>query len=63
MEGLVGPLSPLNADFSGGGARSGAAVHELAADIADICCAAITAPRGRVTRLIRPAESSKRRTL
>ena len=62
MEGLVGPLSPLNADFGGGGARSGAAVHDLAADIADICCAAIVAPRGRVTRRVRPTASPKRRT-
>jgi AcrR family transcriptional regulator len=62
MEGLVGPLSPLNADWNGGDARSGAAVHALAGDIADICCAAVTAERGRVTRLIRPVEATKRRT-
>jgi AcrR family transcriptional regulator len=60
MEGLIGPLSPLNADFGAAGGRDAAAVHELAGDIADICCAAITAPRGRVTRLPRTAVATSR---
>ena len=59
MEGLIGPLSPLNADFGAAG-RDAAAVHELAGDIADICCAAVTAPRGRVARLPRTGPANSR---
>jgi AcrR family transcriptional regulator len=51
MEGLIGPLSPLNADFGAGAGKAAAAIHALAGDIADICCAAVTAPRGKVARL------------
>ena len=59
MEGLIGPLSPLNADFgpAGPGKQDSAAVQELAGEIANLCCAAISAARGRVARL--PASSPK----
>lgn len=40
MESLIGPLSPLNADFSEAGTGA-EAVRALAAQIADVCCAAI----------------------
>lgn len=43
MEGLIGPLSPLSADFGPALAHDSSAVGELAGDIADICCAAIAA--------------------
>lgn len=42
MEGLIGPLSPLNAEF-GAGAKRAQAVRSLAGDIADLCCAAVAA--------------------
>ena len=45
MEGLIGPLSPLNTDFghvSGTrGSQKPAAVHDLAGQIASVCCAAV----------------------
>jgi AcrR family transcriptional regulator len=44
MESLIGPLSPLNADFSGQGAQRQQAVHALAQQIADVCCSAIASP-------------------
>lgn len=50
MESLIGPLSPLNADFSASGARGHHAVHGLAEQIADLCCAAV-APPNKVTSL------------
>lgn len=40
MEGLIGPLSPLNADFAGSG-DGGEAVRALAGQIAEVCCAAV----------------------
>lgn len=61
MEGLIGPLSPLNADFGIAGTQDAPAVLELAGDIADICCAAITAPRGHVTRLPQSKDATPRR--
>lgn len=57
MEGLIGPLSPLNADFGATSAQSSAAVRELGGDIADICCAAVAATRARVSRL--PAKAAR----
>jgi AcrR family transcriptional regulator len=60
MEGLIGPLSPLNADFSSAGSQDPAAVRHLAGDIADICCAAVLAPRGSVTRLARRPATARR---
>jgi AcrR family transcriptional regulator len=63
MEGLIGPLSPLNADFGSAGHQDTAAVHDLAGDIADICCAAINSARGRVTRLHRKADANTSRKL
>lgn len=58
MEGLIGPLSPLNADFGSGDSRDAGAVHKLAGQIADVCCAAImAAPRERVVRLsVKPVQ-------
>lgn len=50
MEGLIGPLSPLNSDF-GSAHQNQEAVRELAGHIADICCAAVATQRGRVSRL------------
>lgn len=41
MEGLIGPLSPLNADFGATGRFDTAAVRALAGQIADVCCAAV----------------------
>jgi len=41
MEGLIGPLSPLNKDFSSGDEIEQAAIDDLANQIADACCAAI----------------------
>jgi AcrR family transcriptional regulator len=50
MESLIGPLSPLNADFSGSGVEGQQAVHDLAWQIADLCCAS-AAPSNKVTLL------------
>lgn len=60
MEGLIGPLSPLNAEFgpAGAGKQDPAAVQGLAGEIAKLCCAAIVAPRGRVARLPSASSSS-----
>jgi AcrR family transcriptional regulator len=41
MESLIGPLSPLNADFMASGHPASQAVHDLANQIADVCCAAV----------------------
>ncbi len=41
MESLIGPLSPFNADFDGSGKQDAEAVHALAGQIADVCCAAV----------------------
>lgn len=51
MESLIGPLSPLNADFDGADAKDPKAVHELAGQIADVCCAAVTAYPQKVSSL------------
>lgn len=59
MEGLIGPLSPLNGDFGTAGRQNTGAMRELAGDIADICCAAVTSPRGSVSRLQPPATTSR----
>ena len=54
MEGLIGPLSPLNADFGPAGPRDPEAVRQLASQIADVCCAALApAAPPRVARLRR----------
>lgn len=58
MEGLIGPLSPLNSDFDVT-ERGRKAVHVLAGHIADICCAAVTTPHARVTRLHTRSASSR----
>jgi AcrR family transcriptional regulator len=50
MESLISPLSPLNADFSGADARGHQAVHALAQQIADLCCAAV-APSNTIALL------------
>jgi AcrR family transcriptional regulator len=58
MEGLIGPLSPLNAEFRAG-PETAPAVRSLASDIADLCCTAVQPQPGRVphlqprTRLVR----------
>jgi AcrR family transcriptional regulator len=59
MEGLIGPLSPLNAEFVACPERTDA-VRNLAGDIADICCAAVAPQMGRVSRL-HPRASRARR--
>jgi AcrR family transcriptional regulator len=65
MEGLIGPLSPLNTEFgpAGAGQQDAGAVQHLAGEIANLCCAAITAPRGRVARLpsTPPSRTTSRR--
>ncbi len=48
MESLIGPLSPLNADFDVAGHHGLEAVHSLASQIADVCCATVL-PHGKVT--------------
>lgn len=58
MEGLVGPLSPLNAEFSSG-PENAEAVRSLAGDIADLCCAAVALQDERVAR--RPARTPSSR--
>lgn len=59
MEGLIGPLSPLNAEFVAG-PRKAEAVGSLAGDIADICCAAVAPQGGRVSRLPSRATPARR---
>jgi AcrR family transcriptional regulator len=59
MEGLIGPLSPLNAEFATAKAHAEAA-RTLAEDIADICCAAVTPRRGTVTPVKPIARTSRR---
>ena len=51
MEGLIGPLSPLNAEFDANDRAATRSVHDLAGQIADVCCAAVAATDGRVKRL------------
>ena len=51
MESLIGPLSPLNADFEGADGKDPEAVHDLAGQIADVCCAAVTAYPQKVSSL------------
>lgn len=51
MESLIGPLSPLNADFDGADGKDPEAVHDLAGQIADVCCAAVTAYPQKVSSL------------
>lgn len=48
MESLIGPLSPLNADFDASGQHGPEAVHDLANQIADVCCAAVL-PHKKIT--------------
>lgn len=60
MEGLIGPLSPLNAEF-GAGAQHAQAVRSLAGDIADLCCAAVVA-RGAATRNRTRTDTARRTT-
>ena len=60
MEGLIGPLSPLSADFGAAGAEASRAVRALAEQIADVCCAAMLAPTTAVTRL-KPIRQNPRR--
>jgi len=45
MESLIGPLSPLNADFDISGQHDLDAVHGLASQIADVCCATVLPPQ------------------
>src|SRR5690606_11085065 len=45
MESLIGPLSPLNADFDVSGQHGLDAVHGLASQIADVCCATVLSPQ------------------
>lgn len=59
MEALVGPLSPLNAEFASG-AENAQAVRSLADDIADLCCAAVAPQGGRVTSLAARPTASRR---
>lgn len=58
MEGLIGPLSPLNAEFDRAGPHDMAGVRMLAGRIADLCCASI-APRGAT---VIPLTPSRRRS-
>ncbi|MBP6646485.1 MAG: TetR/AcrR family transcriptional regulator [Burkholderiaceae bacterium] len=58
MESLIGPLSPLNADFEGSGTQDPEAVHALAGQIADVCCAAV-AQHNNVTSLINKQRRQK----
>ncbi|WP_372827538.1 TetR/AcrR family transcriptional regulator [Polaromonas sp.] len=52
MESLIGPLSPLNADFSTSEGAGIEAVGKLAGQIAEACCATVLAlPTARTTRL------------
>lgn len=41
MEGLIGPLSPLNADFCTTDENSLEAIHLLAEQIGDLCCTSV----------------------
>jgi len=59
MEGLIGPLSPLNANFRSS-PRDRDAVRALAAAIADLCCAAVKAQGARAPRLQAISNSSRR---
>lgn len=59
MEGLIGPLSPLNTDFDNS-KRDRQSVRTLAGKIADICCAAVIPQRGRVARLHQSSNDSRR---
>jgi AcrR family transcriptional regulator len=59
MEGLVGPLSPLNAVFANP-PRDPEPVRTLAGDIADICCAAVTLSHGNASR-VEPSSVTPRR--
>lgn len=43
MEGLIGPLSPLNADFDTSAGEGADAVGELAGQIAEACCGMVLA--------------------
>jgi len=45
MESLIGPLSPLNADFEQVGTQSPEAIHGLANQIAEVCCASVLTTR------------------
>ena len=58
MESLIGPLSPLNADFDGTGQQGPEAVHDLANQIADVCCAAVL-PHKKVTSITNTSRRPK----
>ncbi len=58
MEGLIGPLSPLNSD-SAATLHNPGAVRTLAEDIADICCAAVAPRRGNLSLLRTTARTSR----
>ncbi|MCW7536876.1 TetR/AcrR family transcriptional regulator [Aquabacterium sp. A7-Y] len=49
MEGLIGPLSPLNTDFEAAEVQNIERVRELAGRIADLCCAAVSTSPGTST--------------
>ena len=51
MESLIGPLSPLNADFDRSGSEGPEAIHALAGQIADVCCAAVAAYPNKIASL------------
>jgi AcrR family transcriptional regulator len=61
MEGLIGPLSPLNTDFGTSRRRNVRAVRALAGQIADTCCAAVAKPLADVTRIPQSNTISPRR--
>lgn len=53
MESLIGPLSPLNADFDGARSSGSKAVHDLANQIAEVCCAAVRTNKKSIQTAIR----------
>ena len=61
MEGLIGPLSPLNPVF-GNPEHDAEPVRTLAGDIADICCAAVTRAHANVSRLTPSSATARRHT-
>lgn len=62
MEGLIGPLSPLNTEFGDGRRRDTQAVRGLAGQIANTCCAAVAAPDSRVNRIAQTSSTAHRRS-
>lgn len=51
MESLIGPLSPLNTDFDRSGSEGPEAVHALAGQIAEVCCAAVAVYPDKIASL------------